>query len=82
MGYWSGSKEVYFVEEFIKSYKVFVKESLIINNKILLIKKCEVFINEVIKKDVLFEDIVEIYKDYINILDLIEEDILEMFDVL
>ena len=38
--------------------------------------------NEVIKKDVLPEDIVEIHKDYINTLDLTEEDILETLDVL
>ena len=61
------------MEEFTKSYKALVKESLITNNKTLLIKKCEAFTNEVIKKDVLPEDIVEI--DYINTLDLAEEDI-------
>lgn len=48
------------MEEFTKSYKALVKESLITNNKTLLIKKCEAFTNEVIKKDVLPEDIVEI----------------------
>lgn len=51
------------MEEFTKSYKALVKESLITNNKTLLIKKCEAFTNEVIKKDVLPEDIVEIHKD-------------------
>ncbi|MDU3951412.1 MAG: phosphatase RsbU N-terminal domain-containing protein, partial [Staphylococcus epidermidis] len=70
------------MEEFTKSYKALVKESLITNNKTLLIKKCEAFTNEVIKKDVLPEDIVEIHKDYINTLDLAEEDILETLDVL
>lgn len=70
------------MEEFTKSYKALVKESLITNNKTLLIKKCEAFTNEVIKKDVLPEDIVEIHKDYINTLDLTEEDILETLDVL
>ena len=67
------------MEEFTKSYKALVKESLITNNKTLLIKKCEAFTNEVIKKDVLPEDIVEIHKDYINIVTEITKDLLISF---
>lgn len=64
------------MEEFKKDYMELVKESLTTENRTQLIKKCEEFTNEVIKKDLLPEDIVEIHKSYINQLDLEEKEIL------
>lgn len=64
------------MEEFKKSYKALVKESLTTDNRAQLIKKCEAFTDEVIKKDVLPEDIVEIHQSYISQLELNEEEIL------
>lgn len=70
------------MEEFKKDYMELVKESLTTENRTQLIKKCEEFTNEVIKKDILPEDIVEIHKSYINQLDLEEKEILGTLDVL
>ncbi|MFW3591945.1 SpoIIE family protein phosphatase [Staphylococcus caprae] len=70
------------MEEFKKSYKALVKESLTTDNRAQLIKKCEAFTDEVIKKDVLPEDIVEIHQSYISQLELNEEEILGTLDVL
>ena len=70
------------MEEFKKDYMELVKESLTTENRTQLIKKCEEFTNEVIKKDLLPEDIVEIHKSYINQLDLEEKEILGTLDVL
>lgn len=47
-----------------------------------MIKKCEKYIDEVICKDVLFEDIVDIYKNYILMLNLMCEDVFKILDVL
>ena len=66
----------------LKSYKALVKESLTTDNRAQLIKKCEAFTDEVIKKDVLPEDIVEIHQSYISQLELNEEEILGTLDVL
>jgi len=70
------------VEEFKKDYKKLIDESLSTNNKTQLIKKCEEFTNEVIKKDILPEDIVEIHKNYISSLDIAEHEALNTLDVL
>lgn len=70
------------MEEFKKDYMELVKESLTTENRTQLIKKCEEFTNEVIKKDILPEDIVEIHKSYIDQLDLEEKEILGTLDVL
>ncbi|ATH63684.1 serine/threonine protein phosphatase [Staphylococcus pasteuri] len=59
-----------------------IDESLSTNNKTQLIKKCEEFTNEVIKKDILPEDIVEIHKNYISSLDIAEHEALNTLDVL
>ncbi|MEJ7488057.1 PP2C family protein-serine/threonine phosphatase [Staphylococcus pasteuri] len=70
------------MEEFKKDYKKLIDESLSTNNKTQLIKKCEEFTNEVIKKDILPEDIVEIHKNYISSLDIAEHEALNTLDVL
>ncbi|WP_154895585.1 SpoIIE family protein phosphatase [Staphylococcus pasteuri] len=70
------------MEEFKKDYKKLIDESLSTNNKTQLIKKCEEFTNEVIKKDILPEDVVEIHKNYISSLDIAEHEALNTLDVL
>ena len=70
------------MEEFKKDYKKLIDKSLSTNNKTQLIKKCEEFTNEVIKKDILPEDIVEIHKNYISSLDIAEHEALNTLDVL
>lgn len=70
------------MEEFKKDYKKLIDESLSTNNKTQLIKKCEEFTNEVIKKDILPGDIVEIHKNYISSLDIAEHEALNTLDVL
>ncbi|MDU6092748.1 MAG: PP2C family protein-serine/threonine phosphatase, partial [Staphylococcus lugdunensis] len=47
-----------------------------------LLEKCENYTSEVIKKDILPEDIVEIHKNYISSLSLEEHKILDTLDVL
>lgn len=70
------------MEEFKKDYKKLIDESLSTNNKTQLIKKCEEFTNEVIKKDILPEDIVEIHKNYISSLNVTDHEALDTLDVL
>ncbi|TBW90128.1 serine/threonine protein phosphatase, partial [Staphylococcus hominis] len=53
------------MEELTKSYKALVKKSILTKNKTILTKECVAVINEVIKNDVLPEDVVEIHKDHI-----------------
>lgn len=47
-----------------------------------MIKKCEKYTDEVIRKDVLPEDIVDIHKNYILTLNLTREDVFKTLDVL
>ena len=70
------------MEEFKQHYKGLIDESLINQNQKELIKKCEKYTDEVIRKDVLPEDIVEIHKKYILTLDLTKEDIFKTLVVL
>nr|WP_269668214.1 PP2C family protein-serine/threonine phosphatase [Staphylococcus gallinarum] len=72
----------YHVEEFKNQYKALIDESLHTTDSTELLKKTEVFTNEIIKKDLLPEDIVQIHKDYVKKLELSETQILETFNVL
>ncbi|MDT3967081.1 phosphatase RsbU N-terminal domain-containing protein, partial [Staphylococcus saprophyticus] len=54
------------MKEFKNQYKALIDESLHTIDTSDLIKKCEGFTEEVIKKDILPEDIVQIHKDYIK----------------
>ncbi len=56
------------MEEFKQHYKGLIDESLTCQDKVELIKKCEKYTDEVIRKDVLPEDIVDIHKKlYIDV---------------
>ena len=70
------------VKEFENQYKALIDESLHSKDSSDLLKKVEHFTNEVIKKDLLPEDIVEIHKSYVQKLDLDRASILKTFDVL
>jgi len=70
------------VEEFKKHYKELLDESIATGVQPQLLEKCENYTSEVIKKDVLPEDIVEIHKNYISSLSLEEHKILDTLDVL
>ncbi|MEJ7466959.1 phosphatase RsbU N-terminal domain-containing protein, partial [Staphylococcus warneri] len=70
------------MEEFKNQYKALIDESLHTTDSTELLKKTEVFTNEIIKKDLLPEDIVQIHKDYVKKLELSETQILETFNVL
>lgn len=70
------------VEEFKQHYKGLIDESLTCQDKVELIKKCEKYTDEVIRKDVLPEDIVDIHKNYILTLNLTREDVFKTLDVL
>lgn len=70
------------MEEFKQHYKGLIDESLTCQDKVELIKKCEKYTNEVIRKDVLPEDIVDIHKNYILTLNLTREDVFKTLDVL
>ena len=72
----------YCVKEFKNQYKALIDESLHTIDTSDLIKKCEGFTEEVIKKDILPEDIVQIHKDYIKGQNLSEAQILKTFNVL
>ena len=72
----------YCVEAFKNQYKALIDESLHTEDTSDLINKCEGFTEEVIKKDLLPEDIVQIHKDYIKVLNLDETQILKTFSVL
>lgn len=50
------------MEEFKNQYKALIDESLITTDTTDLLNKTEIFTNEVIKKDLLPEDIVEMHK--------------------
>ena len=58
------------MEEFKKNYKQLIDESLVTKNKEQFLKKCDEFTEEVIKKDILPEDVVDLHKTYIASLNL------------
>lgn len=70
------------MEEFKKQYRALIDLSLTSVGKDALLKKCEAFTDGVIKRDILPEHIVEIHKDYITLLDLEQNQILESLVVL
>ncbi|RIN30051.1 serine/threonine protein phosphatase, partial [Staphylococcus succinus] len=70
------------MEEFKNQYKALIDESLITTDTTDLLNKTEIFTNEVIKKDLLPEDIVEMHKNYVKMLNLDETQILKTFNVL
>src|SRR5699024_10634439 len=72
----------YCMEEFKNQYKALIDESLHASDTTDLLKKCESFTDEVIKRDLLPEDIVEINRDYVQVLNLNEAQISETFNVL
>ncbi|MGO4161953.1 phosphatase RsbU N-terminal domain-containing protein, partial [Staphylococcus aureus] len=57
-------------------------ESLTSQDKVELIKKCDKYTDEVIRKDVFPEDIVDIHNNYILTLNLTREDVIKTLDVL
>ena len=71
-----------FLEEFKQHYKQLIDESLLTQNKQQFLKKCNDFTDEVIKKDILPEDIVNIHKSYVTSLNLDKEQIFDTLDVL
>ena len=70
------------MEEFKKHYKELLDESIATGVQPQLLEKCENYTSEVIKKDILPEDIVEIHKNYISSLSLEEHKILDTLYVL
>ncbi|MFQ3905796.1 PP2C family protein-serine/threonine phosphatase [Staphylococcus sp. Mo2-7] len=70
------------MEEFKNQYKALIDESLHTIDATDFMKKCESFTDEVIKRDLLPEDIVEVHRDYVRVLNLNETQILETFNVL
>ena len=72
----------YSVEEFKKQYKSLINQSLESGFTQELRTICMDFTDEVIKKDVLPEDIVDIHKSYIMNLNLSEAQIMTMLEVL
>ena len=70
------------MEEFKKHYKELLDESIATGVQPQLLEKCENYTSEVIKKDILPEDIVEIHKNYVSSLSLEEHKILDTLDVL
>jgi len=72
----------YRVKEFKNQYKALIDESLHAVNETDLLKKCESFTEEVKRKDLLPEDIVEIHKNYVKALDLNDEQISKTFNIL
>ncbi|SQE71314.1 serine phosphatase RsbU, regulator of sigma subunit [Staphylococcus lugdunensis] len=70
------------MEELKKHYKELLDESIATGVQPQLLEKCENYTSEVIKKDILPEDIVEIHKNYISSLSLEEHKILDTLDVL
>ncbi|TGQ07474.1 serine/threonine protein phosphatase, partial [Mesorhizobium sp. M00.F.Ca.ET.217.01.1.1] len=70
------------MKEFKNQYKALIDESLHTVNETDLLKKCERFTEEVKRKDLLPEDIVEIHKNYVQALELDNEQITKTFNVL
>ncbi|MBA1354861.1 SpoIIE family protein phosphatase [Staphylococcus cohnii] len=70
------------MKEFKNQYKALIDESLHTVNETDLLKKCEGFTEEVKRKDLLPEDIVEIHKNYVQVLELDNEQITQTFNVL
>nr|WP_276311068.1 PP2C family protein-serine/threonine phosphatase [Staphylococcus haemolyticus] len=71
-----------FVEECKQHYKQLIDESLVTQNKQQFLEKCNDFTDEVIKKDILPEDIVNIHKSYVTSLNLNKQQIFDTLDVL
>ena len=59
-------RRIYRVEEFKNQYKALIDKSLYTNDSTGLLNECKRFTEEVIKKDLLPEDIVQIHKEYIK----------------
>src|SRR5699024_10276456 len=72
----------YRVKEFKNQYKALIEENLNKYNKTDILKKCENYTEEVKRKDLLPEDIVEIHKNYVKALDLNDEQISKTFNIL
>ena len=70
------------MEEFKKHYKRLIDESLVTKDKKRFLEKCHDFTDEVIKKDILPEDVVKIHKSYVSSLQLQESQLLETLDIL
>lgn len=70
------------MEEFKKQYKQLIDLRLTTSGKQEFNEKCSAFIDEVVNKDILPEDIVEIHKEYITMLDLNQSQILTTLEVL
>ncbi|MCU5746540.1 PP2C family protein-serine/threonine phosphatase [Staphylococcus sp. SQ8-PEA] len=70
------------MEEFTKQYKTLIDKSLAFDYTESLRQECAEFTDEVIKKDVLPEDIVDIHKDYIQHMNLSEARIMTTLEVL
>lgn len=70
------------MEECKQHYKRLIDESLVTQNKQQFLEKCNDFTDEVIKKDILPEDIVNIHKSYVSSLNLNKEQIFDTLDVL
>lgn len=75
-------RRIYRVEEFKNQYKALIDKSLYTNDSTGLLNECKRFTEEVIKKDLLPEDIVQIHKEYIKRHSLDESQILKTFNVL
>lgn len=75
-------RRIYRVEEFKNQYKALIDKSLYTNDSTGLLNECKRFTEEVIKKDLLPEDIVQIHKEYIKCQSLDESQILKTFNVL
>lgn len=59
-------RRIYRVEEFKNQYKALIDKSLYTKDSTELLNECKRFTEEVIKKDLLPEDIVQIHKEYIK----------------
>jgi sigma-B regulation protein RsbU (phosphoserine phosphatase) len=70
------------MEEFKKKYKQLIDLSLSSSGNYNLAEKCNSYIDEVVNKDILPEDLVEIHKQYITMLDLNQSQILSTLEVL
>lgn len=70
------------MEEFKNQYKALIDKSLYTKDSTELLNECKRFTEEVIKKDLLPEDIVQIHKEYIKNHSLDESQILKTFNVL
>ncbi|MBF7016607.1 SpoIIE family protein phosphatase [Staphylococcus durrellii] len=70
------------MEEFKKMYRHLIDLSLTTSGRQELAEECSSYIDEVVNKDILPEEIVEIHKEYITMLDLNQTEILGSLEVL